>query len=130
MPTLALLRLRPRRWLNTNVSCPVCRKPLDGDDDQQPPPGDDGRRQPPPTHQSGPPQDGNAAGRWNGDLLTAELAFRLAMLQQQYPQYISDDMVHDWSHQAEQVRSGVGVALTIQRVCAITHDSSNHPAAA
>jgi len=52
----------------------------------------------------GPPQDGNAAaGRWNGDLLTAELAFRLAMLQQQYPQYISDDMVHDWSHQAEQV---------------------------
>jgi len=63
----------------------------------------------------GPPQDGNAAaGRWNGDLLTAELAFRLAMLQQQYPQYISDDMVHDWSHQAEQVRcnghSGHGAA--------------------
>ena len=97
---------RLHRWLNSNVSCPVCRKPLDGDDDQ-PRPGDDGRQQPP--YQSGPPQDGNAAGRWNGDLLTAELAFRLAMLQQQYPQYISDDMVHDWSHQAEQVRTRVAL---------------------
>jgi hypothetical protein len=84
------------RWLNNNVSCPVCRKPLD-DDDSRPPPGEDGRRGHPPPPGSCPSQDdAGAAGRRNGDLL-------------QYPQYISDDMVHDWAHQAEQAREAADV---------------------
>ena len=86
------------RWLNGKDSCPVCRKPVDGDDQ---PPEDAPRGYP------GAPSGAAAAaaaGGWNADLLNAELMFRLAMLQQRYPQYVSDDMVQDWGQQAQQVR--------------------------
>ena len=87
------------RWLASNVSCPVCRKPID---DDQPP---EDRPRGNPGGPSGPAAAAAAgAGQWNTDLLAMELMFRLTMLQNQYPQYISDDMVQDWGQEAQQVR--------------------------
>ena len=90
---------RECRWLDTKITCPICRKPIV---DSQPPE-DETRGYP------GAPSGPEAAagfgrrGGWNADLLSMELMFRLAMLRQQYPQYITDDMVQDWGQQAQQV---------------------------
>ena len=47
------------------------------------------------------------AGGPYAHLFLDDFAFRLGMLQHRYPWYISDDLVHRWRSEAQQVRSFV-----------------------
>lgn len=86
-------------WLDKGTTCPVCRKPIsDGSGTES---GDD--------HASSVAARQRVADDW----LATDLAFRLAVLQQRYPAYITPAMVDTWSGEAQATGAwGMGCVTT------------------
>jgi len=77
-----------KEWVKKSVACPICRQDIDSTKQQ---PNRDDRNN----------QSSSSAQRFTeilrSDLLMPELLFRLRNAQTMYPDFITDDMVDDWS---------------------------------
>jgi len=75
-------------WIRKSATCPICRQDLDSSNLTGP------------EESSRETSDQNRAGLVARDILASDLLFRLRTVQNLYPEFISDSMIDDWSHDA------------------------------
>lgn len=82
------------QWVEGHTNCPVCRRDLEG----EPAPAPAGKQETATSSATAQEQ----ARQEREEVINADLAFRLHMLQRMYPWYLTDSMIWGWTREARE----------------------------